>query len=151
MFFFRQLYPGSNPVAHSVGVGRARRAQKAPVYWMQLGLPFMTPRVYANCSEPLPCHRKYSTSDQQTVLVYLQASLIPWVYRTQKFITLFTTNLYTQQSTRIRLHYLRPDLNTLTEPSSQVRLLNVSKTRMLDATLFTQRVQHFSSKSTSLI
>lgn len=70
-FFFRQLYPGSNPVAHSVGVGRARRAQKALVYWMELGLPFMTPRVYANCSEPLPYHRKYSTSDQRTVLVYL--------------------------------------------------------------------------------
>jgi hypothetical protein len=76
--FSRQLYPGSNPVAHSVGVGRARRAQKAPVYWMKLGLPFTTPRVYANCSEPLPCHRKYSTSDQQTVLVYLQVSIILW-------------------------------------------------------------------------
>ena len=94
--FSRQLYPGSNPAAHSVGVGRARRAQKAPVYWMELGLPFMTPRVNANCSEPLPCHRKYSTSDQQTVLVYLQVSIILWIYRTRKCITVFTTNLYTE-------------------------------------------------------
>ena len=65
----RQLYPGSNPW-HSVGVGRARRAQKTPVYWMELGLPFMTPRVSGNCSEPLPCHRKYSTSDKQSLCIW---------------------------------------------------------------------------------
>jgi len=95
-FFPRQLYPGSNPVAQSVGVGRVRRAQKPPVYWMELGLPFMTPRVYANCPEPLPCHRKYSTSDQQTALVYLQVSIIHWIYRNRRFISVFTTNLYTE-------------------------------------------------------
>jgi hypothetical protein len=62
---FPAVVPRIEPVAHSVGVGRARRAQKAPVYWMELGLPpFMTPRVCANCSEPLPRRRKYSTSDQ---------------------------------------------------------------------------------------
>ena len=90
----------------------------------------MTPRVYANCPEPLPCHRKYSTSDQQTVLVYLQVSIILWIYRTRKFITVFATNLYTEQSTRLRFHYWRPGFNALTETSSQARFLNVSKTRI---------------------
>jgi len=90
----------------------------------------MTPRVYANCPEPLPCHRKYSTNDQQTVLVYLQVSIILWIYRTRRFITVFTTNLYTQQSTCLRFHYSRSDFHTLIETSSQARFLNVSKTRI---------------------
>ena len=83
--------------------------------------------------------------------MYLQVSIILWIYRTRWFITVFTTNLYTEQSTRLRLHYLRPDFNTLFETSSQARFLNVSKIRILDATLFSRKVRHFSSKPTSFI